>query len=590
MSKEKIKKEKTIEEKYKVLDQISHVLLRPNTYVGLNKPNTSIKQVFEDGKIIKKEITYIPSFLKIFDEIITNSCDESKRSGSKLNTIKVNITENTIKVWDNGGIPVVKHKDHNLYLPEVLFGMLLSGSNYNDDEDRVVAGTNGLGQKLTNIFSEKFIVSTCDGKNQFIQTFSNNMRDRTKPKITKSTQKHTEISFKPDFEKFGLTYIDDNHYKMIEKRVYDLAACNPSLKIYLNDKLININSFEDYIKLYTDEYFFEANKEKTWALGIAISENGFQQISFANSTETYDGGTHVDYIMNQIVVQLREFFLKKHKVDIKPNELKSHMTLFLDTTIINPSFSSQTKEKLITEVKEFGSTYEVSNKLIQSILKSEIVNSILDWINQKKDADANKLQRDLNKKLSKIKVDKLIDAKGKDRWKCSLALFEGDSALSGFRKYRNSETMGSFCLRGKFTNVSDISNQKLSQNTEAVNIMAAIGLKLGQKIELKDLRYGKILMYTDADCLHEDTLILTENGNKKISDISYNDKVLTHTGEYKKILNIIEKDKYSYIKIVINGNNIICSENHKFLIYRDDEIMEVKASEIRYTDSFLLKK
>ncbi len=590
MSKEKIKKEKTIEEKYKVLDQISHVLLRPNTYVGSNKPNTSIKQVFEDGKIIKKEITYIPSFLKIFDEIITNSCDESKRSGSKLNTIKVNITENTIKVWDNGGIPVVKHKDHNLYLPEVLFGMLLSGSNYNDDEDRVVAGTNGLGQKLTNIFSEKFIVSTCDGKNQFIQTFSNNMRDRTKPKITKSTQKHTEISFKPDFEKFGLTYIDDNHYKMIEKRVYDLAACNPSLKIYLNDKLININSFEDYIKLYTDEYFFEANKEKTWALGIAISENGFQQISFANSTETYDGGTHVDYIMNQIVVQLREFFLKKHKVDIKPNELKSHMTLFLDTTIINPSFSSQTKEKLITEVKEFGSTYEVSNKLIQSILKSEIVNSILDWINQKKDADANKLQRDLNKKLSKIKVDKLIDAKGKDRWKCSLALFEGDSALSGFRKYRNSETMGSFCLRGKFTNVSDISNQKLSQNTEAVNIMAAIGLKLGQKIELKDLRYGKILIYTDADCLHEDTLILTENGNKKISDISYNDKVLTHTGEYKKILNIIEKDKYSYIKIVINGNNIICSENHKFLIYRDDEIMEVKASEIRYTDSFLLKK
>ncbi len=590
MSKEKIKKEKTIEEKYKVLDQISHVLLRPNTYVGSNKPNTSIKQVFEDGKIIKKEITYIPSFLKIFDEIITNSCDESKRSGSKLNTIKVNITENTIKVWDNGGIPVVKHKDHNLYLPEVLFGMLLSGSNYNDDEDRVVAGTNGLGQKLTNIFSEKFIVSTCDGKNQFIQTFSNNMRDRTKAKITKSTKKFTEISFKPDFEKFGLTYIDDNHYKMIEKRVYDLAACNPSLKIYLNDKLININSFEDYIKLYTDEYFFEANKEKTWALGIAISENGFQQISFANSTETYDGGTHVDYIMNQIVVQLREFFLKKHKVDIKPNELKSHMTLFLDTTIINPSFSSQTKEKLITEVKEFGSTYEVSNKLIQSILKSEIVNSILDWINQKKDADANKLQRDLNKKLSKIKVDKLIDAKGKDRWKCSLALFEGDSALSGFRKYRNSETMGSFCLRGKFTNVSDISNQKLSQNTEAVNIMAAIGLKLGQKIELKDLRYGKILIYTDADCLHEDTLILTENGNKKISDISYNDKVLTHTGEYKKILNIIEKDKYSYIKIVINGNNIICSENHKFLIYRDDEIMEVKASEIRYTDSFLLKK
>lgn len=581
---------KKIEDKYKKLDDIEHVILKPSMYIGSTKSHSTTKWLLNIDKFEKREVTYNPGFLKLIDEIVINSIDESKRPESKLNIVNINIIDNKITVWDNGGIPVVKHKEYNEYIPEIIFSNMRAGSNFTESDDRTWSGTNGVGSSIVNIFSKEFIVSTSDGKNQFTQIFSNNMRDRTKAKITKSTKKFTEISFTPDLERFGLSKIDYDHFLMIEKRVYDLAGCNPNIKFTFNGNTIKINSFEDYIKLYTDEYFFEANKEKTWALGIAISENGFQQISFANSTETYDGGTHVDYIMNQIVVQLREFFLKKHKVDIKPNELKSHMTLFLDTTIINPSFSSQTKEKLITEVKEFGSTYEVSNKLIQSILKSEIVNSILDWINQKKDADANKLQRDLNKKLSKIKVDKLIDAKGKDRWKCSLALFEGDSALSGFRKYRNSETMGSFCLRGKFTNVSDISNQKLSQNTEAVNIMAAIGLKLGQKIELKDLRYGKILIYTDADCLHEDTLILTENGNKKISDISYNDKVLTHTGEYKKILNIIEKDKYSYIKIVINGNNIICSENHKFLIYRDDEIMEVKASEIRYTDSFLLKK
>lgn len=419
-------KVKTIEEKYKVLDQISHVLLRPGTYVGSNKPNTSLKWIIENNKMIKKEITIIPSFLKIIDEIVVNSVDESKREGSKLNTIKITIKNDIISVWDNGGIEVVIHKDHNLYLPEVLFGTLLSGSNYDDSEDRVVAGTNGLGQKLTNIFSKKFTISTCDGKNQFDQTFSNNMRDRTEAKVVKSTKKHTEITFATDFEKFGLKNIDEDHYKMIEKRIYDLAACNPSLKIYFNGNLINLNSFEDYIKLYTNDYFFECNKNKTWSIAVAISENGFQQISFANSTETYDGGTHVDYVMSQIVAQLREFFLKKHKVDIKPTELKNHMTLFLDSTIINPSFSSQTKEKLITEVKEFGTTFEVSNKLVQSILKSEIVNSILDWIEQKKNAEENKLQREINKKLSKIKVEKLIDAKGKDRWKCSLGLFEGD--------------------------------------------------------------------------------------------------------------------------------------------------------------------
>jgi DNA topoisomerase-2 len=203
--------------------------------------------------------------------------------------------------------------------------------------------------------------------------------------------------------------------------------------------------------------------------------------------------------MNQIVSQLREFFMKKHKVDIKPSELKNHMTLFLNSTVINPSFSSQTKEKLITEVKDFGTTYEIATKTIQSILKSEIVNSILDWIQQKKNAEDNKLQRELNKKLSKIKVDKLIDAKGKDRWKCSIALFEGDSASSAFRKYRTPESMGAFSLRGKFINVSELTNQKLVQNTEAVNLMAAIGLKLGSEIDLKTLRYGRVLIYTDAD-------------------------------------------------------------------------------------------
>ena len=418
---------KKIEDKYKVLDQISHILLRPGTYVGSNKPSTSLKWVFDDNKMIQKEITYIPSFLKIFDEVVTNSVDEHQRN-PKLNRIDVNIdlSKNQISVRDNGGIPIVIHKDHNQYVPEVIFGNLMSGSNYDDTEERTVAGTNGLGAKLSNVFSKEFIVSSCDGKNHFLQVFSSNMRERTKPVIKKSTKNHTEITYTPDLEKFGLTNIDEDHLKMIEKRIYDIAACNTGLKIYFNGELININSFEDYIKLYTQEYFHEFKKDKTWSLAIALSQNGFQQVSFANTTETYDGGTHVDYVMNQIIVSLREFFLKKHKVDIKPSELKQHMFLFLDATVINPSFSSQTKEKLITEVKEFGTTFEVSPKLIQSILKSEIVNSILDWIQQKKNAEDSKLQRDLNKKLTKIKVEKLIDAKGKDRWKYSIGLFEGD--------------------------------------------------------------------------------------------------------------------------------------------------------------------
>lgn len=491
---------KKIEDKYKVLDQISHILLRPGTYVGSNKPNTSIKNIIEDGSILQKEITYIPSFVKIFDEVVTNSVDEHQRN-KNLNKIDVivDVDNNTISVKDNGGIPIEIHKEHNQYVPEVIFGNLMSGSNYDDSDERTVAGLNGLGAKLTNVFSTEFIISSCDGKKHFTQLFKNNMREREQPIIKNSKHKHTHISYKPDLSQFGIESINNDHFKMLEKRVYDLAGTNPNIKFTFNGQSIAFNSFEDYVKLYVKDYFYESSKDKNWSFAIALSENGFQQVSFANSTETYDGGTHIDYIMNQIIVSLREFFMKKHKVDVKPSELKQHMFLFLDSTIINPSFSSQTKEKLITEVKDFGSTYEVPSKLIQSILKSEIVNSILDWIQQKKSAEDSKLQRELNKKLSKIKVEKLIDAKGKDRWKCSIGLFEGDSAISAFRKYRTPETMGAFALKGKFVNVSEMNNQKLVANDEVVNLMAAIGLKLGQVIDLKDLRYGRILFYVDAD-------------------------------------------------------------------------------------------
>jgi len=581
---------KKIEDKYKVLDQISHILLRPQTYVGSNKPNTSIKNIIIDNKIQQKEVTYIPSFIKIFDEVITNAVDEHQRN-KNLNKIDVfvDIENNVISVRDNGGIPIEIHKEHNQYVPEVIFGNLMSGSNYDDSDERTVAGLNGLGSKLTNVFSTEFIVNSCDGKKHFTQLFKNNMREREQPIIKKSKDNHTEIKYKPDLSQFGIEKIDEDHFKMIEKRVYDLAGVNPNISFTFNGEKLNFKSFEDYIKLYTDDCFFESNKERTWSVGIALSENGFQQVSFVNSTETYDGGTHVDYIMNQIVSQMREFFMKKHKVDVKPSELKNHMTLFLNSTVINPSFSSQTKEKLITEVKDFGTTYEVSAKTIALILKSEIVNSILDWIQQKKNAEDSKLQRELNKKLSKIKVDKLIDAKGKDRWKCSIFLFEGDSAANSFRKYRTPETMGAFSLRGKFTNVSEISNQKLVQNVEAVNLMAAIGLKLGQGIDIKNLRYGRIFFTTDADCLEENTLIMTKIGPKKISELDYNDLVLTHNNTYNKINRIIEKDISKTITIKVNGNEFTCSPDHKIMIFRDGDIIEVEAKNIKYTDFLLLK-
>jgi DNA topoisomerase-2 len=140
----------------------------------------------------------------------------------------------------------------------------------------------------------------------------------------------------------------------------------------------------------------------------------------------------------------------------------------------------------------------MSDKGLKEIFASEVVQRILDWAQQKALADERKQLRELNKNLAKGKVLKLIDAKARvTRNSCTLALFEGDSASSAFRKYRNPETQGAFPLRGKFVNVTEMPATKVIQNQEVKDLLAAIGLRLGE--EPKDLRYGKVLIYSDAD-------------------------------------------------------------------------------------------
>jgi len=551
---------KNIEEKYKILEQIDHVLLRPQTYVGSDKLTNKDCWILDNGYMVIKNINYVPSFIKIFDEIIMNCVDESKRGGSKLNTIKVNISGDEISVWDNGGIPVVMHKTYKIYVPEVIFGNLMSGSNYDDNESRTYAGLNGLGAKLTNIFSKEFKVITCDGKKKFIQVFSENMRNKGTPKISKSSDRHTEIKYNPDFKKFGMNKIDKDHSLMIQKRVFDVAGSNPKLKIYLNGKIITIKSFEDYIKTYTEDPIFEESKDKSWSIGIAPSNDGFQQVSFANSTETCDGGTHLDYVLNQVINHLREFFKKKHKVDVKPSELKNHMFFFLNSTVINPSFSSQTKEKMITEIKDFGYEYKVSETFIKRILKSEIIESILDWIDQKKIADESKTARQLNKSLGKVRVEKLIDAKGKDRWKCSMGIFEGD-CLHERTKVRVID--GGDIIDKEIRDIK-VDDCVITHNNSIANVYG-ITKKIKKKAVIK-IKDDDIICGHDHKWFIYDTeknefyFEITKNINKSKHKLVKN--YLAFTDSLLKISSIKDKNLQ-----LLSGDNIVVSPDHKFAVY-----------------------
>jgi DNA topoisomerase-2 len=488
---------KTIEEKYRKLSDIEHCLERPGMYVGSTKPREEELYLLNaEDKFELRKVTYNPAFLKIFDEIVSNSIDEHRRN-PKLNEVKVTVDQEkgTIVIWDNGGIPVVKHAQYDEWVPEMIFSNLKAGSNFNDDEERLVAGTNGVGSTLTNIFSLKFRVRTADRKHAFQQTFSNNMRERTPPKVLEWKEGFTEIMFQPDLVRFGMEGIDDVHLELMRKRCIDLAACNPGLKMSFNGAERKFKSFADYSRMYTDLVVFE--DAHRWRIGVAPSPGGFTQVSFVNAVETKDGGTHVDYVMQQISDWLRERVKKKHKLELRPAELRNHFMLFIQADIVNPAFSSQTKEKLITESRDFGSQFKLSEKALKSIFDSEIIQRILDWAQQKALADERKQLRELNKSLSKEKVLKLVDAKGKDREKCTLGLFEGDSAMSFFRKFRDPSFQGAFPLRGKFINVTELPNTRVIQNQEVKDLLTAIGLKMGEPP--KDLRYGKILIYSDAD-------------------------------------------------------------------------------------------
>lgn len=500
-------KQKTIEEKYKSLSEVEHVLLRPGTYVNSTVLTDYVREwVFVDGKFVEKDVRYVPALLKIFDEIFSNSIDESKRN-KKLDTIKVTIDKKsgTISVYDNGGIPVVMHKEAKMYVPSMLFSRLRTGSNFDDTEQRDWVGTNGLGSTLTNIFSTKFTVRTADGKNEFVQVFENNMSKSSKPKIKKSAKKFTEIEFIPDFSRFGISGIDDDHFLMFQKRITAAAATNTNLKIYLNGKRIQFKTFEDYCKLFADNVIFE--KGKGWEVGFAAS-GSFRHISIVNSAETKDGGTHVNYIADQVVNYLRERIKKKHKVDLKPNDIKNHLFVFISCSVNNPAYSSQTKEKLITDVKNFGTSHTVTEKTLKAIFASDITETILDWVSKKAEAEEKAAVRNANKMLSKVKISKLVDAKGNDRRKCTLMLCEGDSPMAGFRKYRNPETQGAFPLRGKSLNVREVSESKAIQNQEIKSIIGALGLQFGKSPFVYDkngnlvednLRYGEIHIYSDAD-------------------------------------------------------------------------------------------
>tara|TARA_Y100000389_G_scaffold197201_2_gene231329 strand:- start:7670 stop:11065 length:3396 start_codon:yes stop_codon:yes gene_type:complete len=501
-----------------------HIYDTPDTYVGGEHLIEETIPVLNGTKISYIQGEYIPAIYKIFDEIIVNSRDAwirgiMKGSDYPVTKMKVWINKNTgeISVYNDGkGIDIVDHETevdsdgNKIMTPQLIFGELLTSSNY-EEKGKVVGGKNGYGAKLTNIFSTRFRVETVDVVRslQYIQEFENNMKVVKKPKIKKFTGKpYTKITWITDFDRFGIQGFSETMLSLFERRVYDLSGMtDKTVSVYYNDEKLKIKSFENYMKLYLEDKqkcVYDSIHER-WDVGLTLSNSDkFKQVSFVNGVFTMKGGKHVDLITKQVISKISDILQKKHKKKVPDNYIKNYIYIFINATIEDPSFDSQTKERLITTASKFGSAPKVSDKLIKSFVSStDIIEKIVSFAEFKENKGQKKTD---GSKKSKINVPKLDDANWagtKKSHECILILTEGDSAksmaVSGLSEVGR-DKYGVFPLRGKLLNVKDASIKQITNNTEITNLKKIIGLASGKDYkDTKSLRYGKVMIMTDQD-------------------------------------------------------------------------------------------
>lgn len=515
-----LRRGKTIEQIYQKKSQLEHILLRPDTYVGSTELQEDKIWVFDEEKkrMVFRDIKYVPAFYKIFDEILVNAADNYQRDDS-MTYIKVVINEEEgwISVENNGmTLPVEVHKVHKMYVPQMVFGHLLTSDNYDDDEQKVTGGRNGYGAKLTNIFSKKFTIECYDNEREqkYVQTWENNMGNVGKPKITKFHGKdHTKVTFYPDLAKFGMTSLDKDHVALMKKRVMDAAgSTNKKVKVFLNDVHLDIKEFKDYVDLY-----FEEGREVTkiyekcgdrWEYVVVISDGQFQQVSFVNAINTLKGGTHVNHVADQFVEAIHRRANSKNKggMAIKPFHVKAHLWVFVNAMIVNPTFDSQTKDTLTLKQSKFGSKCEVSDNAINKLVKTGIVDTVLQWAKAKESIDMQKKMKATGRSSRLLGIPKLEDA----NWagtraseECTLILTEGDSAkalaMAGISVVGR-DSWGVFPLRGKPLNVREATFQQTMGNQEIQNMIKILGLDQKKEYDsAKGLRYGSVMIMADQD-------------------------------------------------------------------------------------------
>jgi len=523
-------------QKYKKHTHHQHILELPDTYVGSTTTTPDTRWVYDaaSGKMVWRSLSFNPGLYKIFDEIIVNARDEYVRSMTTagmtpVKHIDVTVASNgegatILSVENDGdGIPIEKNEE-GVMIPEMIFGQLLTSSNYDKSEAKIVGGKNGYGSKVSCILSTLFSIDlkTPSSGKHYTQSWYNNMFQVEKPTIKayKGAKGSVKITFLPDRTRFvgafDETGIVSDMIACFHTRVVELASLvGKDVKVTWNGGVVGSNTFEKYMKLFLRDgatgYAYELAGPR-WEMGIVLARHLYsdeeelpedKHLSFVNGVNTKKGGKHVESVTRKVLTDFCEV-AKKKKVDIKPGQLKNSVVLFLNSTIVNPSFDSQSKEYLTTPPAEFGSRPEYSGKLMDGLVKLGLMEEAKFLLDAKTMRDAKKTD---GKKRTTIRgMTKLEDAlwagTSKSR-ECTLIVTEGDSAatsaISGLKEVGR-ERWGVFPLRGKLLNVRDITIQKFNANEELTSIKKILGLEQGKAYrDASELRYGRIMVMADQD-------------------------------------------------------------------------------------------
>ena len=390
---------------------------------------------------LRKDIIISAALERIFLEALSNAGDNVERSRKNnidVGIIKVDINGNLITVYNEGlHIPIGVDNKEGIPNPELIFGQLLTGSNFDDTKERIYAGTYGLGIKLCNIFSKKFIVEIGDpdaGK-KYTPVFSNNMLKKEKPILEDYEGKgYTKITYEADFSRFEgekelgiekITTYSDDMKALFFRHCVDIAfTCK--VPVYFCGIKVEFKNIVDYASLFIDidDRNYIHWKDKQNEICIVDTPDKGEIVSFVNGMFTKQGGVHVEEWMDMIS-DVVKFELKKEDKKITKRHVRPHFTVILSNKLVNPVFDGQTKEKL----KKPKPKISMSLTKMKEILKWNAISRISALFDAIQQTKANKIV----KRRGFIDIPKADDAPkaGSNRSKeCMLFLTEGDSAAT----------------------------------------------------------------------------------------------------------------------------------------------------------------